>query len=391
MYGSGESLVNGRMFQFAIILPALLMLGCVATKQQYSDPLAEIGNQYRGAGAADFSAVNLGIVFSGNTRQSMGYVKETQDLIEAFPLANTAAMSDLDAGFLTKRIDALLRDRFKTVVTIDNPKMRRQAGVDAVMVLDIQVQMGLVSGTETLVKLKGIFLDHDTSPIGTVEGNGAATIPYPAWTYVFEPAAADAVVKFTAALDRAGDISKAVNRTVSPLVEVALAAPSPQSATPVIVDGKRIALVIGNSDYRIGALPNPVRDAALMANTLERVGFDVEALYNSSQRDLRKGIIAFGDRLEAGGADAVGLFYYAGHGVQVKGRNYLIPVEADINREKDVIVEAVDIDTVLEAIDLAGNNLNFVILDACRNNPYARSFRSASRGLARMQSPIHNA
>ena len=73
------------------------------------------------------------------------------------------------------------------------------------------------------------------------------------------------------------------------------------------------------------------------------------------------------------------------------GRNYLIPVEADINREKDVIVEAVDIDTVLKAIDLAGNNLNFVILDACRNNPYARSFRSASRGLARMQSPIHNA
>ena len=106
-----------------------------------------------------------------------------------------------------------------------------------------------------------------------------------------------------------------------------------------------------------------------------------------NQKELKRAIQLFGDRLELAGAGAVGLFYYAGHGVQVNGRNYLIPTDATIDRESNVDIEAVATDTVLAQMEFANNDLNFVILDACRNNPYTRSVRSASRGLARMDAP----
>ena len=108
---------------------------------------------------------------------------------------------------------------------------------------------------------------------------------------------------------------------------------------------------------------------------------------NVNQKDMKRAIQLFGDRLELAGSDAVGLFYYAGHGVAVNGRNYLIPTDAAIDRESDVDIEAVATDTVLAQMEYTRNALNFVILDACRNNPYTRSFRSATRGLARMDAP----
>lgn len=83
----------------------------------------------------------------------------------------------------------------------------------------------------------------------------------------------------------------------------------------------------------------------------------------------------------------VGLFYYAGHGMQVGGRNYLIPIGATIKTESDVRYECLDAERVLGKMEDAGNTLNIVILDACRNNPFARSFRSARSGLARMDAP----
>ena len=92
----------------------------------------------------------------------------------------------------------------------------------------------------------------------------------------------------------------------------------------------------------------------------------------------------FGRKLKGGGQ---GLFYYAGHGVQLKGKNYLIPVDSDIQSETDVEDQGVDVNLVLGFMDEAGNGLNIVILDACRNNPFTRSFRSASRGLAQMDAP----
>ena len=149
--------------------------------------------------------------------------------------------------------------------------------------------------------------------------------------------------------------------------------------------GKRVALVIGNGAYTSAPpLKNPPNDARDMAATLRALGFDVTNGINVNQRDMKRLIREFGQKLKTGGS---GLFYYAGHGVQSKGRNYLIPVDAEISSETDVEDQAVDLNLVLGLMDEAGNGLNIVILDACRNNPFARSFRSAGSGLAQVDAP----
>jgi hypothetical protein len=121
-----------------------------------------------------------------------------------------------------------------------------------------------------------------------------------------------------------------------------------------------------------------------MIATLQDLGFDVTSGVNINQREMKRLIREFGKRLKGGGA---GLFYYAGHGVQMAGRNYLIPVEADIQTEADLEDAGVDLALVLNYMDDAQNGLNFVILDACRNNPFSRGFRSASGGLAQVDAP----
>ncbi len=149
---------------------------------------------------------------------------------------------------------------------------------------------------------------------------------------------------------------------------------------------RKVALVIGNGNYTATSpLPNPPADARLMAQSLREVGFDVIEKTDLGRREMLRAIVEFGDKLEEGG---VGLFFYAGHGVQVGGANFLIPVDADIKREEHVEAEAVDVNSVLRTMDVARNRLNLVVLDACRNNPFARSFRSAgSGGLAQIQAP----
>jgi len=148
---------------------------------------------------------------------------------------------------------------------------------------------------------------------------------------------------------------------------------------------KRIALIIGNGSYTAAPLlKNPPNDARDMAAALRALGFDVTSGINANQRDMKRLIREFGQKLKTGGS---GLFYYAGHGVQSKGRNYLIPVDAEIQSEADVEDSAVDASLVLNYMDDAQNGLNIVILDACRNNPFARSFRSASDGLAQVDAP----
>ncbi len=146
----------------------------------------------------------------------------------------------------------------------------------------------------------------------------------------------------------------------------------------------RTALVIGNSLYRTAPLKNPENDAIDMAKLLADSGFNVVTKINVTKRQMEKAIQQFGRALLKGGT---GLFYYAGHGMQVDGRNYLIPVDALIETESDVLYEAVDAGRVLGKMEDASNDLNIVILDACRNNPYVRSFRSSTPGLARMDAP----
>ncbi len=142
---------------------------------------------------------------------------------------------------------------------------------------------------------------------------------------------------------------------------------------------QRIALVIGNSAYSSGPLKNPVNDAAAMAAQLQKLGFNVILKKNANLRGMEDALTDFGDRLKRGG---VGLFFYAGHGIQIGGANYLVPIGARINREADIKYEALDAGKILDEMATANNGLNIVILDACRDNPYSRSFRNASRGLA---------
>jgi formylglycine-generating enzyme required for sulfatase activity len=158
----------------------------------------------------------------------------------------------------------------------------------------------------------------------------------------------------------------------------------PSSDKPPAKSEQRIALVIGNGNYESAPLRNPPNDAQTMAGVLRDLGFDVTERQNLDQKEMKKEIQAFGQKLLKGG---VGLFYYAGHGMQVNGRNYLIPVGAQIEHEKQVEYEAVDVGAVMAEMDHARNRLNIVILDACRDNPFARSFRSGAQGLASMNAP----
>ncbi len=173
---------------------------------------------------------------------------------------------------------------------------------------------------------------------------------------------------------------------------VCLSAQSPTTPAPpraIQVQGtsaeeRRIALVIGNGAYGSAPLANPVNDARDMAESLRRCGFAVTRLENATRDQMATALRDFGDQLLRGG---VGLFYYAGHGMQVQGRNYLIPVNADIQREDEVPYQALDAEAVLAKMETARNRLNIVILDACRNNPFGRSSRSGAQGLAQMDAP----
>ncbi len=143
---------------------------------------------------------------------------------------------------------------------------------------------------------------------------------------------------------------------------------------------RRTALVIGNSAYSAGSLKNPANDAAAMAAILMELGFTVTLKKNAKQQEMDESIREFGMQLKR--TRGVGLFYYAGHGMQIGGVNYLLPVNARIEKESDARFQSVSADHVLAEMENAENGLNIVILDACRDNPYSRSFRNASRGLA---------
>jgi TPR repeat protein len=159
-------------------------------------------------------------------------------------------------------------------------------------------------------------------------------------------------------------------------------------ASPALAD-KRVALVVGNSAYQnVAPLENPVNDATLMADTLKGLGFSLTgngAQLNLDKRALDDAVQAFGRQVQ--GAD-VAMFYYAGHGVQVRGSNFLVPINANPTREADVDFQMVDLNLVLNQMQGSGTRLNMVILDACRNNPFGgRGLRSAEGGLAQLRAP----
>lgn len=158
----------------------------------------------------------------------------------------------------------------------------------------------------------------------------------------------------------------------------------------------RIALVIGNGEYQYSPLKNPVNDARAMAESLERLGFKVDLLENAGLMTMIESIRRF---VSAASENEVRLFYYAGHGVQVKGRNYLIPVDAELRGEDEIAFKSADMNELLERLGQLRSGLNIMILDACRNNPFANlnfvapdgrlvRFRGAANsGLAAVDAP----
>lgn len=147
----------------------------------------------------------------------------------------------------------------------------------------------------------------------------------------------------------------------------------------------RVALVIGNAAYPSSPLLNAANDARAITAALKENGFQVTHRENVGRKEMHTLLRKFGERLQKGG---VGLFFFAGHGMQIKGRNFLIPVDGDIKREDEVEYSALDANAVLSKMESAKNRMNIVILDACRNNPFARSFRSGAMGLAQMDAPL---
>lgn len=147
---------------------------------------------------------------------------------------------------------------------------------------------------------------------------------------------------------------------------------------------QRIALVIGNGAYANSPLRNPVNDARDMAKKLRGLGFDVIERSNLQTKQIGAMLREFRSKLAPG---AVALVFYAGHGLQIKGINYLPAVDADINSEEDVPNQSITVNQIMDVLDESKTRLNLVFLDACRNNPYARSFRSSERGLARVTAP----
>ena len=142
----------------------------------------------------------------------------------------------------------------------------------------------------------------------------------------------------------------------------------------------RVALLIGNGNYPDAPLRNPVNDARTMGGLLQKAGFDVTVLENIGKREFVSAVRNFGNKLRE--SDAA-LFYFSGHGIQHQGRNWLIPVDADVQRESDIEFEALNSERILAEMEGGTTDrVNILIMDACRNNPAFRSFRSASRGLA---------
>ncbi|MBI5898330.1 MAG: SUMF1/EgtB/PvdO family nonheme iron enzyme [Rhodocyclales bacterium] len=146
-------------------------------------------------------------------------------------------------------------------------------------------------------------------------------------------------------------------------------------------DEARVALIIGNSNYKLAPLSNPANDAADLAHALERKGFKVLVRENISERGLKEAVETFSNHLRKGG---VGLFFFAGHGIQLKEQNFLIPIDVGFDNEADIAFKSVSAEYVLSRMAEAGNRVNVVILDACRNNPFQQAKRSISRGLGVM-------
>ena len=175
--------------------------------------------------------------------------------------------------------------------------------------------------------------------------------------------------------------SPAIPFSTSPLAQTPTI---PVSPAPLMNPGKRVALVIGNQAYNVRPLLNPRNDADDMSRALKNAGFEVIDVRDASLSQMRNAVRQFGDRLLT---RDVGLVYYSGHGIEVRGRNYFIPINSDIKRSDEIADQSLDVSLILEKMETAKKGVNILIVDACRDDPFGRSFRTNSRGLATMDAP----
>lgn len=145
----------------------------------------------------------------------------------------------------------------------------------------------------------------------------------------------------------------------------------------------RIALVIGNATYAASPLANPANDAKAMSETLRGLGFAVIEVRNGSKAQMAEAIAKIRESLR--GKQGVGMLYYAGHGLQLDSRNYMVPVDAKLGKAGDIAAQTVEVGAVVEAFKTAGNRMNIVVLDACRDNPFGSI--SSGKGLAPLDAP----
>jgi uncharacterized caspase-like protein len=157
-----------------------------------------------------------------------------------------------------------------------------------------------------------------------------------------------------------------------------------QQKTSALLRAPRRALVIGNSSYQVSPLKNPANDARAMAEALKQIGFDVTLALDLPRDAMLAAAREYTDALAR--AKPVGLFYYAGHGMQLAWRNYLLPVDAVLKNPEDVQRGCLDVNTVIDGISRAANPMNVIVLDACRENPYVRDWRE-QKGLSQLDAP----
>ena len=146
-----------------------------------------------------------------------------------------------------------------------------------------------------------------------------------------------------------------------------------------------MALVLGNSKYKESPLKNPANDARAVADALKASGFEVTLRVDAGQADMTAAVQAYVQAVSA--KKCVGLFYYAGHGVQLAWRNYMLPVDADIDTVADVPKQCVEVNGLLEGLTKASNPMNIIILDACRDNPFGHLKGIDHKGLSQMDAP----
>ena len=159
-------------------------------------------------------------------------------------------------------------------------------------------------------------------------------------------------------------------------------------AAPAFAES-RLALVIGQSAYKsVPALPNPGNDARAVTQMLTDSGFEVVSAADLSQNQLREKVSEFAGKIAAKGSDTVAMIFYAGHGLQIDGENFLVPVDVDVKRESDIPMQAVRVNDILNTLTSVPSKMRFLLLDACRNNPFPELNKSVGRGLAIVDAKI---